>query len=89
MDLRELLDGLAGDVAIKVEEQRGVLKLLADNESEGSKHGNTAMGDLALAPAADVRDSGSGREAEGVPDARERSAGSSLAREGLEVCVCR
>lgn len=86
-DLRELVDGLASDVTVKVEEQGEVLKLLANNESKGSKHGNTAVGDLALAPAADIRDSGSGGEAKRVPDTSKGSAGCSLSRESSKICI--
>jgi len=69
LNLAELIDGRAGDLAVKVEEQGEVLQLLADDETEGSEHGHTSVGDLALAPAANIANGSAGGQAQGVPGA--------------------
>ena len=47
--LVKLVDGLALNVAIEVEEGGEVLQLLADDEAQGREHGNAAVGDLKAA----------------------------------------
>lgn len=65
-------------------EQREVLHLLADNEAERGQHGNAAMRELRLAPAANLLDRGCVVEqVGGVEDVRERV---SDARQRL--CIC-
>jgi hypothetical protein len=41
---------LTADLAVEVVEERIVLELLLDNEPEGSKHGNTTVGNFRLPP---------------------------------------
>ena len=47
------------------------LGVASSSSSSSSYHGNAAVGDLALAPAAYIADGGSSREAQGVPRAVE------------------
>ena len=73
------------DVAVNVQEGGEVLKLLADEEAECSQHGNTAVGQLCLAPALDLGRLGSGGETGGV-EVR-RVEGGSDSRQGGSVCT--
>lgn len=63
LDLLELVDCGAGDVAVGVQEGGEVLQLLADDEAQRGKHGHAAVHQLALAPAAHVLDAGAAGEA--------------------------
>lgn len=85
LDLLELVDGRASDVAISVEEGREVLQLLAHNEAQGSKHGNTAVDQLRLPPATDILHAGTLGEVQGVEHVRE---GLGDARQSLGVLIC-
>lgn len=50
LNLLEVVDGRARDLPVEVVEQRIVLELLLHDESKGSKHGHTAVGNLRLPP---------------------------------------
>mmetsp|Transcript_61656 Transcript_61656/g.135067 ORF Transcript_61656/g.135067 Transcript_61656/m.135067 type:complete len:296 (+) Transcript_61656:292-1179(+) len=85
LELLELHDGLAVDLAIKVVEQGVVLQLLANDEAQSSQHRHTAVGQLRLTPAAHILEGGRLGDAEGVPHALEGARLHAAAGQSLQV----
>jgi hypothetical protein len=84
LNLLELVDRRASDVAVGVVEGGEILQLLANDEAQRSQHGDAAVHELALAPAAHVLHARTLGKVEGVEHVGE---GLGDARQRLGVCV--